>query len=270
MDRPSVGSDSPLAHDLDPTPPEAPKKKKKKEGVFGFFKELPVLILIAFGLAILIKTFLVQAFYIPSESMLPTLEVGDRVLVNKLIYRFREPHRGEVIVFVAEHNANKNENLFDKAIRNIKESVGAAQPADRDFIKRIIGLPGETVEMKDSVVTVTTTEGKKLVMTEPYISKTKDTTNFGPTPVPPESYFVMGDNRPFSSDSRVRGAIKRSDVIGKAFVKVWPPSRISLMRTPKYATPVATGAVVAFPVWLALRRRRRAKKSGGSGLRRAA
>ena len=269
MDRPPVGSDSPLSHDLDSAPPEAPKKKKR-EGFLGFFKELPVLILIAFGLAILIKSFLVQAFFIPSESMLPTLEVGDRVLVNKLIYRFREPRRGEVIVFVAEHNANKNENLFDKVVRNIKESVGAAQPADRDFIKRIIGLPGESVEMKDAVVTVTTVDGKKLVLTEPYIAKQKDTTNFGPTKVPPESFFVMGDNRPFSSDSRVRGAIKRSDVIGKAFVKVWPPSRITLMRTPKYGSPAAAGVVLAFPVWLALRRRRRTKKSGGSGLRSAA
>jgi signal peptidase I len=259
VDRPPLGSDSPLATDVTDAPAEQPKKKDKG-GVLGFFKELPVLILIAFGLAILIKTFLVQAFYIPSESMVPTLEVGDRVLVNKLIYRFRNPHRGEVIVFIAEHNANKNESVFDKVIRNIKESIGVAQPPDRDFIKRIIGLPGETVEMKDAIVTVTTADGKKLKLDEPYISKQKDTTSFGPTKVPPESYFVMGDNRPFSQDSRFRGPIRRSDIIGKAFIKVWPPSRISLMRTPKYGTPAAAGFVVALPVWLAWRRRRHRRR----------
>jgi signal peptidase I len=258
VDRPPIGSDSPPSAELADAPTEEPKKKS---GALGFFKELPVLILIAFGLAILIKTFLVQAFYIPSESMVPTLEVGDRVLVNKLIYRFREPRRGEVIVFVAEHNANVNENLFDKVIRNIKESIGVAQPPDRDFIKRIIGLPGETVEMRDAVVTITTVDGKKLTLSEPYVAKEKDTTQFGPTKVPPESYFVMGDNRPFSQDSRVRGSFRRSDIIGKAFIRVWPPSRIGFMRTPKYGTPAAAGLVVAFPVWLAWRRRRRSQRA---------
>jgi signal peptidase I len=258
VDRPPLGSESSLPVGV--TEPPVEGNKQKKGGALGFVKELPVLILIAFGLAILIKTFLVQAFYIPSESMLPTLQVGDRVLVNKLINRFREPRRGEIIVFIAEHNTQAGESLLSKVIRNIKESIGVAQPPDRDFIKRIIGLPGETVEMKNAVVTVTTKDGRTLTLEEPYIAEQKDLSTFAPTQIPPETYFVMGDNRPFSQDSRFRGPISRKDVIGKAFIKVWPPGRIGLLRNPKYAPPGAIGSVVALPLWLAWRRRRRHRR----------
>jgi signal peptidase I len=237
-------------------------KPPKKRG--SFFKELPVLILIAFGLAMLIKTFLVQAFFIPSGSMERTLLIHDRVLVNKLIYRFRDPHRGEVVVFIAEHDPQAaNESFFRKVLRNIGESVGVAQPPGKDFIKRVIGLPGETVEMKDSVVTVTTRDGKKLRLKEPYVTN-KDPQPFGPTTVPPQMYFVMGDNRPNSADSRsLLGPVKRSDIIGRAFIKVWPPSRIGFLRIPSYGSPAALGAgvIVAFPVWHAIRRRRGARSS---------
>ena len=246
--RPPLESDSPLKSDWPDRPDEA---KPSKRGSGSFFKELPILILIAFGLALLIKTFLVQAFFIPSESMVPTLRINDRVLVNKLVYRLREPRRGEIIVFVAEHDTTAENRSFLRKVRDtLTEGFGVSQPAHLDFIKRIVGLPGETVEMRDGIVTITTTGGEKLKLDEPYLSSERDLTPFGPTTVPPNSYFVMGDNRPNSSDSRVRGAIKRSDVVGKAFVKVWPPTRIGILRTPKYTAPAAAGAVVALPLVL--------------------
>jgi signal peptidase I len=257
--RPPLESDSPLQADWPDRPAGEPPKKRSS---LAFFKELPVLILIAFGLALLIKTFLVQAFFIPSESMVPTLMVKDRVLVNKLVYRFREPRRGEIIVFVAEHSVQtQNRSFFKKVTDNITEGLGVSQPADRDFIKRIIGLPGETVEMRDSVVTITTTAGKKLRLTEPYA--VKDPSPFGPFKVPPSSFFVMGDNRPNSADSRYRlGPIRRSDIVGKAFIKVWPPKRMSLIRTPKYETAAAAAGLVALPGGIAAVRRRRTPTAG--------
>jgi signal peptidase I len=238
--------ESPLQSDW-PDKPAGPPPKKRS--ALAFFKELPVLILIAFGLALLIKTFLIQAFFIPSESMVPTLEIGDRVLVNKLVYRFREPRRGEVIVFVAERDPTADQrSLVRKIVDTLTEGLGVSAPSDKDFIKRIIGLPGETVEMKDGVVTITKPDGTKITLNEPYLAQDKDTTPFGPQKVPDESYFVMGDNRPNSADSRTRlGPIPRGDIVGKAFVKVWPLSRIGLLRTPKYEAAALAGSVLIAP-----------------------
>jgi signal peptidase I len=255
--RPPLESDSPLQSDW-PDKPAGPPPPKRSS--LAFLKELPVLILIAFGLAMLIKTFLVQAFFIPSGSMEPTLHGcpgcrGDRVLVNKLVYRFREPRRGEIVVFVGERDTEGDtRSFFRKIVDNITEGLGVTQPADKDFIKRVIGLPGETIQIRDGVVTITTTDGKKLVLNEPYLAQEKDLTPFGPTKVAPDSYFVLGDNRANSSDSRTHlGAIRRSDIIGKAFVKVWPLGRIGILKTPGYATPAAAGVLLALPVLTRLR-----------------
>jgi len=263
--RPPLESGSPLQADLPDRPAGGPKKKR---GSLTFFKELPVLILIAFGLALLIKTFLVQAFYIPSASMVPTLQIGDRVLVNKLVYRVREPRRGEIIVFVATHGAaTQHRSFFRKVIDNITEGLGVAKPADTDFIKRIIGLPGETLQMRDNVVTITTTSGKKLRLNEPYA--VKDPSQFGPFTVPPDTLFVMGDNRPNSADSRTRlGPIRRRDVVGRAFIKVWPLGRFGLLKRPNYEESTAAATVVLVPVWFAVTRRRRIHSGpplGGNG-----
>jgi signal peptidase I len=228
--RPPLEESSPLQSDW----PDRPAGEPPKHDRLGFFKELPVLIVIAFGLALLLKTFLIQAFWIPSESMEPTLVKGDRVLVNKLAFRFREPRRGEVVVFAREVE-QRNRSLVRKVVDFLTEGLGAASPGEEDLIKRVIGLPGETVEMHDAVVTITRVDGTKLTLSEPYLAEERDLTPFEPFTVPADSYFMMGDNRAHSDDSRGSlGAVKRSTMIGKAFVKVWPPKRWDLFDVPSY------------------------------------
>ena len=130
------------------TPDGSAKRSKDRGGIVGFLLELPVLLLIAFVLALLIKTFLVQAFFIPSESMVPTLGVGDRVLVNKVVYRLHPPDRGDVIVFEEPGDGEgEDRGAIAAFFRWLTEGLGASTSPDRDFIKRVIGLPGEVVEL---------------------------------------------------------------------------------------------------------------------------
>ena len=203
---------------------------------FAFFKELPVLIIVAFGLALLMKTFLLQMFFIPSESMLPTLRVNDRVAVNKLAYRFREPQRGEVIVFVA-HPDDRDRSMIQKVTDFLTDGLGFTRPSEQDFIKRIIALPGETIRVRKNRVRITTREGERITLDEPYIQLDggENFRTFGPFTVPEDEFFVMGDNRNNSSDSRSSlGPIPREEIIGKAFVKIWPPTRVDLIDEPTY------------------------------------
>jgi signal peptidase I len=158
----------------------------------------------ALVIALLIKTFLFQAFYIPSESMVPTLEENDRVLVNKLSYRLHDVHRGDIVVFEAPE--------------------GQAQDGVNDLVKRVVGLPGDTVEGRDGRVFV---NGEPLE--EDYLPDGTETSTFGPQEVPAGSYFVMGDNRQASRDSRFFGAIPEDDIVGRVFVRIWPPTRIGFM-----------------------------------------
>ncbi len=155
-------------------------------------------ILIALIIALFVRTFIVQAFRIPSGSMIPTLLVGDHILVNKFIYHFKDPRHGDVVVFKFP---------LDKS---------------KDYIKRIIGIPGDKIEVRDKVVY---RNGKAL--DEPYAihedkhilpAAFQPRDNFGPIVVPPKSYFMMGDNRDSSYDSRFWGFVKRKDLIGKAFI----------------------------------------------------
>jgi signal peptidase I len=183
---------------------------------------MPFLIIVALIVAILIKTFLVQAFYIPSPSMEPTLMEGDRVLVNKLAYRFGDVHRDDVVVFV---NPNPGVSQNDRGVIGgflhwLGEGIGVAQPADEDYIKRVIGLPGETVQLKNHTVLI---DGTPLA--EPYLTAKARSCNgdFGPVTVPSGALFVMGDNRCNSADSRFGlGFVPIDDVVGHAFVIIWP------------------------------------------------
>jgi len=166
--------------------------------------EWVVLVGAALVIAVLIKTFLFQAFFIPSESMVPTLKVGDRVLVNKLAYDYGDVDRGDVVVFEAPPEARSTEIA--------------------DLVKRVIGLPGDTVEARDDGAVYV--NGKQL--DEPYLPPGTTTTNLPPTKVPAGHIFVMGDNRGASRDSRYFGPVKESSIVGRVFVKIWPPARIRL------------------------------------------
>ena len=184
----------------------APKKK-------SLIREYAESIIIAVILAMVIRTYLVQAFKIPSGSMEDTLAIGDHILVNKFIYgtkisftdkrilKIRDPRRGDVIVFEYPEDPSK------------------------DFIKRVIGTPGDVVEEKDKKVFV----NGKLYVNPHEVHKEKDIIpkemnprdTFGPVTVPPNSYFVMGDNRDRSYDSRFWGFVSRDKIKGLAFIKYW-------------------------------------------------
>lgn len=228
-----------------PAGPPPPRRSR-----LAFFRELPVLIVIAFGVALAIKTFLIQAFYIPSSSMEPTLHGcpgcrGDRVLVNKLAYRFREPRRGEIVVFVTGQQLAEQKSLLRKVTGVFTEGLGVTRPEDTDFIKRVVGLPGETIQIKEGIVTITPPGGDPFKLEEPYIAAQRDLSPFGPYTIPSDRYFLMGDNRANSSDSRVNNfggicpsapcAVPKERLVGKAFVRIWPPGRVHVFDVPLYA-----------------------------------
>jgi signal peptidase I len=239
--------------------PEAPAgTPPPRRSRFALARELPILIVVALSLALLIKTFLIQAFFIPSESMVPTLLVDDRVLVNKLAYRFREPRRGEIVVFITGNLASQKRSLFESVYKNVGESLGLIAPGDTDFIKRIIGLPGDTLQVRRDDATgkgsvyITPHGGKTFILPEPYLQDPTSLGDFGPFTVPDGRYFLMGDNRGNSSDSRTNNfggicptapcSVPKNRLVGKAFVRIWPPRRVHVFQIPLYGG-VAFGAL---------------------------
>jgi signal peptidase I len=192
--------------------------------------EYAVLVSSALLLASLIRAFLGLAFWIPSPSMDPTLQIGDRVVVSRMSYRLHEPHRGDIIVFQNPGwVAPPKQTVPVRVLRGLGEFVGVGQPRDKNYIKRIIGLPGETVEGKDGAVWI---DGKPL--TERYLPLTVRTEPFAQEKIPPGQYWVMGDNRENSCDSRCMSNpdgerarfIQLDAIVGRAFVRVWPLSRM--------------------------------------------
>lgn len=203
-----------------PTPEAEPTKRH----LLPFWLELPILVLAALVVAVVIKTFLIQAFYIPSSSMEDTLEINDRVMVNKLAYQFGEVHRGDVVVFDDPMRTEpQNESFLASVQRNVGEAIGLTVPRS-EFIKRVIGLPGETVRIQDNTVFV-----DAIPLREPYLAPGTDMPEFGPVRVPDGEIFVMGDNRNSSQDSRVFGTVPIDTIVGKAFIIMWPASRWSTL-----------------------------------------
>jgi signal peptidase I len=251
---------------------------ERKKG--SLLRELPVLLLIAFVLALVVKTFFVQAFFIPSGSMEQTLHgcpgcTGDRVLVNKVPYWFGSPEPGDIVVFKGpdtwspEINVSPPSNWISGAFLWLGRTVGIAPPSEDDFVKRVIATSGQTVQCCDAQGRVTV-DGKPL--DEPYIYQNTplESRPFGPVTVPQGRLWVMGDHRSASADSREHmsdkysGTIGVDDVIGKAAMIVWPPSRFGLLDSPDIqhlnaagaeSAPYAVGLAAAFPV-VARRRRR--------------
>jgi len=185
-------------------PPGEPTAHKKKESGLRNAVEWVVIIGGAFLVAFVVKTFLIQAFFIPSGSMLPTLHEDDRVLVNKLSYDLHDVHRGDLVVFERPEN----------------EAAGQI----KDLIKRVVGLPGERIESRDGDVYI---DGD--LLEEPYLADGAETTGLEPQTVPEGHVFVMGDNRGDSMDSRVFHAIDEDLIVGRAFVRVWPLPDLSLL-----------------------------------------
>ena len=184
--------------------------------------------MVALALALLIKTFLVQAFSIPSESMENTLRPGDRVLVNRISTRFHQPQRGDVIVLEDHFVTDGLDRGPASAFWHwLIQGLGASGPEGEFKIKRVIGLPGETVEIDRCVVYV---DGKPLG--ERYVTEANNRVNctYEPKHVPQGALFVLGDNRDHSGDSRFGlGMIPLDKVVGRAFAIVWPPSRAGMI-----------------------------------------
>jgi signal peptidase I len=210
-------------------------ERAKPAGSFGLLKELPVLFVVALLAAFLVRTFVFQAFYIPSPSMgcadcpVHTLEIDDKVVVSKLSYRLHDPRRGDVVVFECPpaagcDNTPPSSNPAVRAFRFVGERVGVIPPSTEDYIKRVVGLPGETLEGRNGKVYV---DG--VLLDEPYLPPTIVTSDFGPVPIPPDHLWVMGDNRQNSGDSRVFGAISEHSVVGRTVLRLLPVRRTAFL-----------------------------------------
>ncbi len=200
----------------EPVQPE-PRGGKRTSGS-SFLRELPVLLLIAFVLAFLLRTFVVQVFYIPSSSMEPTLQINDRMVVEKVTYQFREPRHGEIAVFEGDELGTVPDNgAVQRAVRGVGQFIGIVPASARDFVKRVIGLPGDEVLIEAGQVYV---NGEPLG--EDYVVY-DDEADFGPVTVPEDRLFFLGDNRPNSSDSRRSlGFVPTDQLVGRAAVIIWP------------------------------------------------
>ncbi len=196
-----------------------------REGRSFLVRFLGETLIVAFGavaIALVLKLLVAQAFFIPSPSMTPQLEVSDRVLVSKLSYRLHEPRRGDIVVFdcpPGQCPSGDERSGPGGFLRSFAEGLGLVQPPTEELIKRVVALPGETVEARHGEVYV---NGRRLI--EPYLPAGATTVNLAPTTVPEGSLYVLGDNRANSSDSRVFGAISRKSVVGRAILTLWPPS----------------------------------------------
>jgi signal peptidase I len=270
-----------------------------------FWQEFAVLVVLALTIALLVKTFVVQAFYIPSASMENTLLIGDKILVNKLTYHFRPIQPGDIIVFDGAgswdppaHRPTSSDPvvaLYDVSLRPLLASIGGlfgTKPGQTDYIKRVIGVPGDHVACCNAQHEVTINGVALHERSYLYPGDSPDSAPAGYSPhfsltVPPGRLWVLGDHRDDSLDSRGHvvdpgdGTIPENQVIGRAFVIVWPTSRWRILSIPSTFQqhgivggaaaaagvtapylPVAAGLAVAAPVAVARRRRRLPSRRG--------
>ncbi len=289
---PRTGPVDPAGVDAVAAEPEAePGKRSKKKDPSppgSIWKELPILIVIAFVLAILLKTFLVQAFSIPSGSMENTLQINDRVMVNKVVYHIRDIKRGDIVVFngvdsfTPEVTIAPPSGAVAKSLSWVASLVGFAPPSEKDFIKRVIGIPGDHVVCCDAKGRITV---NGVALDEPYLypGNVPSADPFDIT-VPAGRLWVMGDHRDMSSDSRAHvgqpggGTIPEDKVIGRAFAVIWPYNHWQWLSGPATfdqpalnkvsaaaSSPLVYGFAAAFPI-VGLRRRRRRRRFARSGV----
>jgi signal peptidase I len=204
-------------------------KSSKSGSGRGSLAELVLIVAVAIGLALLIQAFLIKPYRIPSASMEPTLTIGQRVLVNRLGNRFSDPHVGEIIVFHPPAGAEQagGEQCGDRPPDGQVCMKETPQQADTTFIKRVVAGPGDRIEIVGGHVI---RNGKRV--SEPYIRNCQGASGCDfptVTTVPAGHWFVMGDNRGDSDDSRFWGPVPRKWVIGGAFATYWPPKRIGLL-----------------------------------------
>lgn len=177
----------------------------------AFAWEVAQIFIIAIVIVAPIRYFLFQPFFVKGESMEPNFKNGDYLIVDEITYRFREPKRGEVVVFKYPEDVSQR------------------------FIKRIIGLPGETVEIKDNKITITK-DGKPFVLNEDkYLAPTLQTAGDEKVSLGKDEFFVLGDNRPYSYDSRRFGVMPRNDLIGRVLIRAWPVGAFGLFEAPGYS-----------------------------------
>lgn len=187
---------------------------------------------LAFG----IRSFVAEARYIPSGSMLPTLQINDRLIIDKVTYRFQDPQRGDIVVFMPPQTASICFGDIQSPPLQRSEKPSPTPDAQQNnsklkdaFIKRVIGLPGDTVEVKNRQVYV-----NKQLLREKYIGDAPEY-DFGPVTVPADKYLVLGDNRNNSCDGHYWGFVPRENLIGKAIVRFWPLDRVGeLYPVPSY------------------------------------
>lgn len=170
----------------------------------SFSRDVLTFALIALVIVIPIRWFIAQPFIVRGDSMVPTFHSGDYLIVDQLSYRFSDPARGEVIIM----RYPKDESVY--------------------FIKRIIGLPGETVELQGARVIIRAPNAESILLEQAYLADVAHRPEYATYVLGPDEYFVMGDNRDASSDSRVWGALPRHDIIGRALVRLFPPSMFGL------------------------------------------
>ena len=194
--------------------------------------ELVVIVAVALGMALAIQAFLIKPYRIPSEAMVPTLQIGQRVLVNRVGTHFGDPDVGDILVF--HPPAGAESSTGDQCGEQPKPGAACDQPTSKkagvNFIKRVVGTPGDTIAVRDGRVI---RNGKPTK--EPFIADTcRNDAGAGcnfrnPITIPPGHYFMMGDNRGESDDSRFWGPVPSSWIIGKAFATYWPLKRIGTL-----------------------------------------